>query len=77
MIWKHLINTCIDHFNLQDVFIISQDHVLGHFEWEHGFEFVSFGLELSYLPLQKINTGIRHLLQVVSINVLRATLEIV
>jgi len=77
MIWKYFINTSIDHFNLQDILVISQDNMLGNFEWEHGFELVSFGLELCDLPFQEINTGIRHLLQVMSINVLRTSLEIV
>jgi len=51
--------------------------MLGHFKREHGFKLVSFGLKLCNLPLQEINTGIWHLLQVVSINVFRASLEIV
>ena len=49
--------------------------MLGNFIWEHSFKLVPLGLELGDFALKKINARIRHLLQVVSVDIVRATLE--
>lgn len=77
VVWKNFVDTGIGHFDLEDVSVVPENDMLGDLKGEHCLKLVSFGLELSDFSFQEIDSCIRHLLQVVRIDVFRATLETV
>lgn len=70
MVREDFVDASISYLYLENVSIISQNNVFRNLKRQHCLKLVPLGLELRDLPLQEINPGIRHLLQVVRVDVL-------